>query len=170
LKGLAILIQALSAVAVTHDVRLVVVGRPKENGSIERLVRDLGIGGRVRFTGRISDEELVRQYARASIAIVPSIYEGFGLPAGEAMACGVPVICTTGGALPEVAGDAAILVPPGDVNQLVRAIVDLLSQPESAQAMGNAGYRRVQERFTWKRTAERTVSVYREAIDGHRRS
>ncbi|MGD8251101.1 MAG: glycosyltransferase family 4 protein [Desulfobacterales bacterium] len=169
LKGLAILIQALSAVAVTHDVRLVVVGRPKENGSIERLIRDLGIGGRVRFTGRISDEELVRQYARASIAIVPSIYEGFGLPAGEAMACGVPVISTTGGALPEVAGDAAILVPPGDVNPLVRAIVDLLSQPENAQAMGNAGYRRVQERFTWKRTAERTVSVYKEAIDGHRR-
>ncbi|MGD8267785.1 MAG: glycosyltransferase, partial [Desulfobacterales bacterium] len=77
-----------------------------------RLIRDLEIGAAVHFTGRISSVEFVRQYARASVAVVSSLYEGFGLPAGEAMACGVPVISTTGGALPEVVGDAGLLVAP----------------------------------------------------------
>jgi glycosyltransferase involved in cell wall biosynthesis len=103
------------------------------------------------------------------VAVVPSLYEGFGLPVGEAMACGIPVVSTTGGALPEVAGDAAILVPPADPGALARAIVDLLENPEKAKQMGDAGYRRVLEHFTWENAARKTVAAYREVIRDHHR-
>jgi glycosyltransferase involved in cell wall biosynthesis len=123
----------------------------------------------VTFTGRISDAEFVRQYARAAVAVVPSVYEGFGLPAGEAMACGVPVIATTGGALPEVVGDAGILVPPRSPQALADAIGRLMDNPERAAALGRAGYERVQAHFTWRRATEKTVSAYREVIDDYHR-
>jgi len=85
------------------------------------------------------------------------------------MACGVPVISTTGGALPEVVGDAGILVPPADSAALAGAIGQLLANPIRAQHLGLAGYRRVQKLFTWQKAAEKTVNAYREVIDGHRR-
>ena len=85
------------------------------------------------------------------------------------MACGVPVISTTGGALPEVVGDAGILVKPADSRALAGAIRDLLNNPLRAKELGMAGYRRVHKHFTWKKAAEKTVSAYREVIDGHRR-
>lgn len=110
LKGLSR--SATSMIARERPIRLMVIGSPNKNGNIEKFVEELGIGGLVTFTGRISGEEFVRQYVKASVAVVPSVYEGFGLPAGEAMACGVPVVSTTGGALPEVVGNAGILVPP----------------------------------------------------------
>ena len=145
-----------------------VIGSPKRNGGIERLINELNLNDRVIFTGRISEEEFVRQYALATLAVVPSIYEGFGLPAGEAMACAVPIVSTTGGALPEVVGNAGILVPPADHHALIKAITLLLDNPEFAQSLGESGYRRVHERFTWKKSAEQTVSTYFEVIDAHR--
>jgi glycosyltransferase involved in cell wall biosynthesis len=128
------------------------------------MIRKLGIGRRVTFTGRVTDEELVRQYARAQVSVVPSVYEGFGLPAGEAMACGVPVISTTGGALPEVVGDAGILVPPSSPGALSHAISDLLAHPERARELGEFGLQRVRQQFSWQRAAEKTVAVYRKVI------
>ena len=144
------------------------VGTPKKNGGITRLIQRLGIGDLITFTGRISDEEFVHQYARAAMAVVSSVYEGFGLPAGEAMACGVPVISTTGGALPEVVGDAGILVPPKDHMALARAITDMLDHPQQADELGRRGYQRVQQHFTWQRAAEKTVDAYREVIRDYR--
>jgi glycosyltransferase involved in cell wall biosynthesis len=129
----------------------------------------LGIGKLVTFTGRIDNNEYLRQYARATVAVIPSIYEGFGLPAGEAMACGLPVISTTGGALPEVVGDAGILVPPADHLSLAEAITNVLDDPELAKKMGRAGYQRVNKFFTWKRAAEMTVEAYRETIHDYHR-
>lgn len=164
LKGLYYLLQAVAEISKTHRIRLFVVGTPKKNGAVVKLIKDLGIGHMVTFTGRIDNKEFVEQYARASIAVVPSVYEGFGLPAGEAMACGVPVISTTGGALPEVVGDAGILVPPADCLALGEAIKDLLDNPEKADALGRSGYIRVHDNFTWKKAAEKTVEAYREAI------
>ena len=96
--------------------------------------------------------------------MVPSLYEGFGLPVGEAMACRVPVICTTGGALPEVAGDAARLVPPGNASALRDAILELLDDPSQREALAEKGYERVLKEFTWEKTALRTVEAYREII------
>ncbi len=148
---------------------MVVIGKPKENGVIERLVKELDLGDTVRFTGRIAQEEFARYYAEATMAVIPSLYEGFGMPAGEAMACGVPVISTTGGALPEVVGDAGVLVPPGDAAALRDAILALLNDPERRSNLGEAGLARVRGSLTWRHAAEKTVEVYREAIDAHGR-
>jgi glycosyltransferase involved in cell wall biosynthesis len=169
LKGLYYLLKAIGKISKNRKVKLIVIGKPKKNGGIVKLVKELGIGPLITFSGRISEQEYVDQYARASIAVVPSVYEGFGLPAGEAMACGVPVISTTGGALPEVVGDAGILVPPADPAALSKAITALLDNPERAQALGQAGYARVQKNFTWKKAAQKTVKAYREVIRDHRR-
>ena len=169
LKGLFFLFQAVAELAKIQDIHVTVVGEPKKDGDIVNLVRKLGIGQRINFTGRIDGQEFVRQYARATMAVIPSVYEGFGLPVGEAMACGVPVISTTGGALPEVVGDAGVLVPAADSAALAGAIHELLGNPKKAKKLGLAGYRRVQEHFTWKRAAEKTVAAYREVLDGHRR-
>lgn len=169
LKGLAYLLRAVAGISQKRDVRLTVIGSPKKRGAIVKLVRDLGIGRIVNFTGRISNDDFVRHYARSSIAVVPSVYEGFGLPVAEAMACRVPVISTTGGALPEVVGDAGVLVPPKSPEALEAAIIDLLDNPGKAAHFGEAGYNRVYEHFTWKRVAEKTAESYRETIRDHSR-
>lgn len=169
LKGLYYLLQAVAEVGTRRPIRLIVVGTPKKNGGVVQLIRRLGIGGKVRFTGRIDDAEFIRQYARAAMAVVPSVYEGFGLPAGEAMACGVPVISTTGGALPEVVDDAGLLVPPADPAALAGAIERLMDHPELAARLGAAGHRRVLRHFTWQRAAEKCVAAYRETIRDYRR-
>ena len=168
LKGLYYLLQAVARLAPDHHrMELVVIGKPKKNGGVVKLIRRLGIGDRIRFTGRISDEEFIRHYAEAAMAVVPSVYEGFGLPAGEAMACGVPVISTTGGALPEVVGDAGILVPPSNPEALAGAIQTLLKNQDLADRLGRAGHKRVLKHFTWKRAAEKTAAAYREVIRDH---
>lgn len=170
LKGLHYLLSSVAEIAKNQPVRLVVVGSPKKNGKVVRHIQALGIGRFVTFTGRISHEEFVRQYAKATVAVVPSIYEGFGLPAGEAMACGVPVVSTTGGALPEVVGDAGILVPPADTSALTRAILDVFNNPALAEKLSIAGYNRVQNHLTWTAAAQKTVDVYRQAIHDHRKA
>ena len=169
LKGLFFLFKAVAELARTQDINVTVVGTPKKDGAIVKLIRELGIGHLIQFTGRIDNGEFVQHYARATVAVVPSVYEGFGLPVGEAMACGVPVISTTGGALPEVAGDAAILVPPADPMALVRAMREVLENPARAKELGMAGYQRVQAHFTWQKAAEKTVDAYREVIRDYRR-
>jgi len=165
LKGLRYLLEAVAEIRRERAVRVVVIGKPKENGVIERLVAELSLGDAVRFTGRIADREFARFYAEATMAVIPSLYEGFGMPAGEAMACGVPVISTSGGALPEVVGDAGILVPPGDAAALRDAIMALLDDPERRMRLGEAGLARVRNSLTWRHAVQKTVEVYREAID-----
>jgi glycosyltransferase involved in cell wall biosynthesis len=122
----------------------------------------------VRFTGRVAAEAIASAYAESTLAVVPSLYEGFGFPAGEAMACEVPVVSSRGGALPEVVGEdgrCGMLVPPENSEAMASAIDQLLDQPERRAAMGKAGRARVLEHFTWRRAAERTVDVYREVIE-----
>ena len=167
LKGLRYLLEAVARISKKRRIRLTVIGSPKKKSPISSLIRELGIGDLLTFTGRIDHEEFVRQYAKAAIAVVPSVYEGFGLPAGEAMACGVPVISTTGGALPEVVGEAGLLIPPANVVELTRAILQLLDNPGQARQLGAKGYQRVMNEFTWSRAAEKTADAYREVIRGH---
>lgn len=167
LKGLAVLLEALAGI--DRPLRLVVVGELKRDGETARTAAALGLNGRIEVTGRIPEGELVRQYARAWAAVVPSLYEGFGFPAGEAMACGVPVVATTAGALPEVVGEAGLLVPPGDAAALRGALARLIDEPATARRLGAAGRERVLRLFSWRRAARETVSVYREAIRDHRR-
>jgi glycosyltransferase involved in cell wall biosynthesis len=129
-----------------------------------KLVRKLNLDGMVHFTGRLTHEELAQHYSSAQIAVVPSLYEGFGIPAAEAMACGTPVIATTGGALPEVVGDAGILVSPGSADALAAAIKKLLNNKQAQQRMSEAGRKRVKERFDWEQAARKTLEVYQEAL------
>jgi len=167
LKGLYHLLHALSRIVKKREVSLTVIGTPKKDGGIEKLVKKLDLGRHIEFTGRIDHHRFVREYAKAEIAVVPSMYEGFGLPVGEAMACRIPVISTTGGALPEVAGDAAKLVPPGDAAALEKAIIELLDDPKERERLAQKGYERVTSEFTWEKTAMRTAAVYQEVIDDY---
>lgn len=169
LKGLPYLLRAIALLAPKWPaLQLVVVGHPKKKSPVLKLIHDLGIGRHIRFTGAVSHAEFVRQYARAWAAVVPSLYEGFGLPAGEAMACGVPVISTTGGALPEVVGDAGILVPPADHQALANTIESVCIDPQLAERLGRKGFQRVTRHFTWKVAAQKSVATYRQAIDDYR--
>ncbi len=169
MKGLNYLLEAVASIRNEREIRVLVIGQPKKDGVIEQRVRELALGNIVTFAGRIEQKDFARHYAETTMAVIPSLYEGFGMPAGEAMACGVPVISTSGGALPEVVGDAGILVPPADSNALRQAIVALLDDPERRRRMGEAGLERVMNLLTWRHAAEKTVCVYREAIDAHRR-
>ncbi len=167
LKGLYHLLFAIKSVLKIRSVKLVVIGSPKKNGGIEKLVKKLALEQTIKFTGRIDHDQFVKEYAKASIAVIPSLYEGFGLPVGEAMACRIPVICTTGGALPEVAGDATKLVPPGNAKALEKAILELLDDPAQCEVLAQKGYERVQKEFTWEKTALRTVETYKEIINDY---
>ncbi len=164
LKGLAVLVEAIAKVRTERPVELVVVGSARKGGLVLDLVERYGLGDAVTFTGRVSDEELVRQLRGAELAVVPSLFEGFSLPLIEAMACATPGVATTGGALPEVAGPAALLVPPGDPQALAGAITTLLDDPDERARLGAAGRQRVVENFTWRAAAQRTAEVYRRAI------
>jgi len=128
------------------------------------MLEKFGVDGLVSFTGRLTKDELARQYSRAEIAVVPSLYEGFGFPASEAMACGVPVIASSGGALPEVVGNAGILVPPGEPEPLAEAIKRLLKDKQLQRELGEAGRKRVQQEFNWEQAANKTVKVYQELL------
>ena len=165
LKGLAHLLRAYAALLPGYpDLELLVVGRPQPGGRTERLLDRLGLRERVQFVSGISTGELVRYYAQATLAVVPSLYEGFGLPAGEAMACAVPLIATDGGALPEIVADAGVTVPAGDVDALVAAIAALLDDPARRQALGAAGRVRIVDTFSWTVCAEQMVAYYRSVI------
>ncbi len=169
MKGLVPLLEAVARLRASRDVELVVVGRPRKGGRVDRALDRLGLSGVVRCISGITDEELARCYAEAEVAVVPSLYEGFSLPAIEAMACGVPVVTTTGGALPEVVGrdgETAVLVPPDDPEALAAAIGDLLDDPAARARIGAAGRERVLRRFTWRVTAEGTAECYRALLEG----
>jgi glycosyltransferase involved in cell wall biosynthesis len=170
LKGLAPLIEAVAKVRTERPVELVVVGSARPGGLVLDLVERYGLGGAVRFTGRVSDEDLVHHLRSAELAVVPSLFEGFSLPLVEAMACATPVVATTGGALPEVAGPdghAALLVPPGDSGALAGAIARALDDGQLRQRLGAAGRERAVGRFTWSAAARGTAEVYRRAIAVH---
>ena len=172
LKGLVVLLEALAKVRVDHDVELVVVGKRRRNGPTDKALARLGLDDAVRFVSGITDEELVELLNAAEVAVVPSLYEGFSLPAIEAMACATPVVATTGGALPEVvgrSGETALLVEPGDPSALASAIATLLDDATLRRRIGTAGRDRVLDRFTWQAAARRTVGVYHAAMEAHER-
>jgi glycosyltransferase involved in cell wall biosynthesis len=168
MKGLTHLLEALAKLRVERpDAHLVVIGRLKEESAVPALIDQLGLEGAVEFVSGVTDERIVELYAEAEVAVVPSLYEGFSLPAVEAMACGVPVVATTGGALPEVVGpdgEHARTVAPGDPSALASAILDLLSDDVERARIGAAGRERVLERFTWRAHAIGLVAMWREAL------
>jgi glycosyltransferase involved in cell wall biosynthesis len=165
IKGLRFMLKALAVLRQRHDLELIVVAKGTDNRTTQRLISTLGIRDYVKFIDEIDTIELVNQYRLASVVIVPSVYEGFGLPAAEAMSCGAPTISTTAGALPEVVGDAGILVPPADVKALVNAISELVVNPDKRKHLSAIGRRRIVQTFNWGNTAKHTADVYAEAIE-----
>ncbi|MFI6893893.1 glycosyltransferase family 4 protein [Streptomyces sp. NPDC050256] len=168
LKGLVHLVEALAKLRTDNPAaHLVVVGRRAEDGPVAQAIERHGLGDAVEFVKGISDTELVDLVRGAQIACVPSLYEGFSLPAAEAMATGTPLVATTGGAIPEVAGpdgETCLAVPPADPGALADALGRLLGDPELRTRLGAAGRARVLARFTWKQAAIGTAALYREAI------
>ncbi|MFE5210152.1 glycosyltransferase family 4 protein [Streptomyces sp. NPDC056600] len=168
LKGLVFLVEALAKLRTEQPhAHLVVVGKRAEDGPVAQAIERYGLEDAVAFVKGISDAELVDLVRSAEAACVPSLYEGFSLPAAEAMATGTPLVATTGGAIPEVAGpdgETCLAVPPGDPGALAAALGRLLDDPALRARLGAAGRARVLEHFTWKRAAEGTVAHYREAV------
>ncbi|MFD7235403.1 glycosyltransferase family 4 protein [Streptomyces syringium] len=168
LKGLVFLIEALAKVRTENpDAHLVVVGKRAEGGPVAAAIERYGLEKAVEFVKGITDAELVDLVRSAQIACVPSLYEGFSLPAAEAMATGTPLVATTGGAIPEVAGpdgETCLAVPPGDAGALAAALGRLLGDAGLRRRLGAAGRERVLARFTWEQAAIGTAERYRAAI------
>ena len=168
LKGLVHLVEALAKLrAERPDAHLVVVGKRAEDGPVAQAIERYGLQGAIEFVKGITDQELVDLVRSAQVACVPSLYEGFSLPAAEAMATGTPLVATTGGAIPEVAGpdgETCLAVPPGDADALAGQLARLLGDPVLRGRLGAAGRARVLARFTWKQAALGTAELYREAI------
>ena len=168
MKGLVPLLEALAKVRTERpDAHLVVIGRLKDGSEVPKVLERLGLGSSVRFVSGVSDDAIAELYAESELAVVPSLYEGFSLPAIEAMACGVPLVATTGGALPEVAGtdgETALLVAPNDPGALAQAILLALGDPALRSRIGAAGRSRTLERYTWPVTARKTAAQYYELL------
>jgi len=173
LKGLTYLIEALAKVRTERpDAHLVVIGQPRHKSAVPAQIARLGLQDAIEFVTGVSDERIVELYAEAEIAVIPSLYEGFSLPAVEAMACGVPLVTTTGGALPEVVGppgESAMLVPPADPGALAVQIVEVLNDEGLRRQLSAGGRRRVLDRFTWRKTAEGTAEHYYLELEAHAR-
>jgi glycosyltransferase involved in cell wall biosynthesis len=166
LKGLVHLLEAVAKLRTERPVRLTVVGSARPGGPAEAALDRLALRDAVRFTGPLPEADLVRLLQSAAVVAIPSLYEGFSLPAIEAMACGTALVTTDAGALPEVVGSkAGLRVRAGDVGELTAALQLVLDSPSLADQLGRAGRRRVLASYTWRSTAERTVEWYREVLE-----
>jgi glycosyltransferase involved in cell wall biosynthesis len=164
LKGLRFLVEAYGKLLDSYpDLELVVIGSPRKGGT-SRQIRKLGLADKVQFKSGLTREELAREFQTATMLVSPSLYEGFGLPAAEAMSCGTPVVVTDGGALPEVAGNAGVIVPKGDADALAHAIASLLDDPERREAVAAACLKRAEDTFNWRNIAPIYDAVFRDAI------
>ncbi|NKY54712.1 glycosyltransferase family 4 protein [Nocardia flavorosea] len=170
LKGISHLLQALTRLRVTHKVELQLVAKLEPNGPTEKQIAELGLSDIVTVRPGLTDTELAELLASAEIACIPSLYEGFSLPAVEAMASGTPLVVSRTGALPEVVGEPGVcaeLTQPGDSAALVQVIGRLLDSPQIRKRMQAAGRERAVSVFSWESVAAQTVQVYQNAIDRH---
>ena len=169
LKGLVHLVKAFSILVRNYpQARLSIIGAPRPGSEVQRLVDRLGLRGQVEFLGKVSQEEIVRLYSASQVACVPSLYEGFSLPAIEAMACGTPLVATDGGALPEVVGndgEAGLIARAGDATSIAKQIARVFDSAPLASSLSHHARLRVLARYSWRSAAIATAEVYRAAID-----
>jgi glycosyltransferase involved in cell wall biosynthesis len=167
LKGVSHLLHAVARLRVERNLDVQLVSRLEPNGPTAKLIAELGISDIVHSSSGLSDSELADLLASAEVACIPSLYEGFSLPAVESMASGTPIVASRAGALPEVVGpdgECAQLVQPADVDELTKVLGELLDSPLERHRLGTAGRRRALEVFSWESVAAQTVSVYKRAI------
>jgi glycosyltransferase involved in cell wall biosynthesis len=166
LKGISHMLHAVARLRVERDLDVQLVAKLEPNGPTEKLIAELGITDIVHSSSGLSDSELATLLASAEIACIPSLYEGFSLPAVEAMASGTPIVASRAGALPEVVGadgECARLVRPADVDELTKVLGELLDSPRELRRLGASGRRRALEVFSWESVAAQTVAVYERA-------
>ncbi|MGA1658266.1 MAG: glycosyltransferase family 4 protein [Ilumatobacteraceae bacterium] len=166
LKGLSYLLEAVAKLRTERDIHLTIIGKPRAGASAD-LIESLGIGDCISYVSGVSDERIVELYAESTLAVVPSLYEGFSLPSIEAMSTGICLVATTGGALPEVTGrdgETVLSCPPGDADALAAAIRRGLDDEVLRTRIGQAGRSRVVERWSWRHCASLTVDQYREVL------
>jgi len=167
LKGLSYLLEAMAKVRTERDVRLTIIGKPRPGHSMD-LIESLGLRPHIDFVSGVSDERIVELYAEAELAVVPSLYEGFSLPAIEAMSTGTCLVATDGGALPEVTGtdgETVLQCPAADADALAATLRRGLDDAELRARVGAAGRERVVSRWSWKHCATLTVEQYREVLE-----
>ena len=166
LKGLAYLLEAVAKLRTERDIHLTIIGKPRAGASAD-LIASLGLSDCITYVSGVSDERIVELYAESTLAVVPSLYEGFSLPSIEAMSTGICLVATTGGALPEVTGrdgDTVLSCPPGDADALAAALRRGLDDEQLRIKIGAAGRTRVVERWSWRHCASLTVDQYREVL------
>jgi glycosyltransferase involved in cell wall biosynthesis len=165
MKGLKFLLEAVAKLRTERDdIHLIVIGKRKPGGASDATIKRLGLEDHVEFVTGVEERRIIELYSEAEMAVVPSLYEGFSLPAIEAMACGTPLVGTTGGAVPEVIGtdgDTAMVVPPGDSEALAAKIRWGLEQDDLRGTIGTRGRQRIIDRWSWEHTAVKTVEQYR---------
>jgi glycosyltransferase involved in cell wall biosynthesis len=167
LKGLSYLLEAMAKLRTERDLRLTIIGKPRPGHSMD-LIESLGLKPYIDFVSGVPDERIVELYAEAELAVVPSLYEGFSLPAIEAMSTGICLVATDGGALPEVTGqdgDTVLQCPAGNADALAATLRRGLDDAELRQRVGLAGRERVVSRWSWRHCAELTVDQYREVLE-----
>ena len=165
-KNIQSLITAFSLLPdeVRTHYQLILVGDLDKQGELVRLVKQKGIERHVVYAGVVSDQQLIRYYQNAALFVFPSLYEGFGLPVLEAMACGCPVVCSNTSSLPEVVGDAAVMVDPLNVSALADAMCHVLTNSHIHQELRKAGIERSRQ-FSWEQTAMQTVALYERVVN-----
>ncbi len=169
-KGILFLLEALAELPEGIGLTIVDEGPPLKKNAAE-LIRKVGVEKRVTFTGKVDQKTLVSLYSRATVLVMSSLYEGFGLPAAEAMACETPVVVTRAGALPEVVdASCGILVEPGNAEALRDAIMGVLKDAGARRRMGKNGRKKAEDNFSWPVAARNTLEVYRDVINKYRRA
>jgi glycosyltransferase involved in cell wall biosynthesis len=164
-KGIRFLLEAAAELKPQFpDLKIVLAGDGFERPELARLAADLGIASDVTFLGWVPNTDLPPYYRAAAVSVIPSLEEGFGIPAAEAMGCEVAVVASDAGGLPEVVenGVTGLVVPRGDAKALATAIGSLLADPQKRRSMGQAGRERALRLFDWDRTAEQFEAIYRE--------
>jgi glycosyltransferase involved in cell wall biosynthesis len=164
-KGVRFLIEAAARIKPrVPDLKVVIAGDGFERPELEALAQHLGIGADVVFLGWVPNAALPQYYRSAAISVIPSLEEGFGIPAAEAMGCETPVVASDAGGLPEVVehGVTGLVVPRGDTDALASAMESLLADPARRRRMGVAGRERALRLFDWDRTAEQFEHIYRD--------
>jgi|TARA_B110000263_G_scaffold59445_1_gene50893 glycosyltransferase involved in cell wall biosynthesis len=163
LKGLKYLIRSLPEIIKKFpDTNLQVIGRSPQGGGIRKLISKLNLVDKVSFHSELSESEVVEIYSCAEIAVIPSLYEGFGFGAGEAMSCGVPLISTTSGGLKEVIGDAAIIIKSGSSEEIEKAVIELFSNPNKQELYSHLGRKRMEDKFDWLVSANQYLEIFKD--------
>ena len=165
LKGLKFLIEAMTEIIdEIPAAHLVVLGRAKKKGDIIKQISRLNLEDKISFHSGLSQSEVVSLYSSSHICVIPSLYEGFGFGAGEAMACGLPLISTQSGGLKEVIGQDAVIIESESSKAIVKAVKDLFSNKEKQLALSRAGRKRMEDEFNWIKAAKAYEEIYSKTI------